>query len=256
MKIFIKQGYTNNFDMVLLKSTKTLHNRYVSILKLFSNYKFTRILDVGCGDGSFSILLKEASHAQELYGIELCKENVEIANKRGVNVICLNINSEKFPFEDDFFDAVYAGEIIEHVFDPDSLLDEVHRVLKPNGFFLLTTPNIASLYNRIALIFGYQPFGMTVSLRYRIGHVFDNLTIYEKPLSIEESHIRVFSCRTLKQLLSLHGFSVQHVTGAFMELPNKKQYFSLLLIIKNVLDRATKFFPSLCYQIIVSCRKI
>jgi len=61
----------------------------------------------------------------------------------------LRVSVEKFPFSDNYFDTVFAGEIIEHLYNPDHLLAETYRVLKPKGIFVLTPPNLASIHNRI-----------------------------------------------------------------------------------------------------------
>jgi len=59
-----------------------------------------------------------------------------------------NIETEKFPFKDGEFDAVLFCEIIEHlIIDPVAVIQEIKRVLKPNGVLILTTPNVSRLEN-------------------------------------------------------------------------------------------------------------
>lgn len=116
------------------KSKDYLRHRYKKILKIFSKCNFERILDVGCSDGSFSILLKEASSAKEVYGIETSEARIKSARENGVKVFSKDIDKDDFPFEDEYFDAIFAGEVIEHLFDPDHLLDEMHRMLKRGVF--------------------------------------------------------------------------------------------------------------------------
>ncbi|MEM2293782.1 MAG: class I SAM-dependent methyltransferase [Nitrososphaerota archaeon] len=147
------------------KYSEQLEDRHRKVLEIFSKYRFERILDVGCGDGNFSMLIGEACKAKEVYGIEVSERGVEMARKNGVKCFQLDVDLEDFPFEDNFFDAVFAGELIEHLFDPDHFLDEVYRVLRPEGIFVLSTPNLASIHNRIALLFGYQPFPTGISAR-------------------------------------------------------------------------------------------
>jgi len=47
------------------------------------------------------------------------------------------------PFSDSFFDAVTCIAVLEHVFNPPNVLNEIHRVLKPNGFLIMQVPNVA-----------------------------------------------------------------------------------------------------------------
>ena len=73
-----------------------------------------------------------------------------------------NIEEDIFPYPDDTFDLVIFAEIIEHLLnDPCRVLREIKRVLKPNGFLILTTPNVARLENVAKLIVGaniYDPY--------------------------------------------------------------------------------------------------
>ena len=106
------------------------NTRIQKIVEIFTKYKFDRILDVGCGDGAISVLLSDASNAESIYGIDIVEENVKFALKKGIKAFKLDVTKEDLPFEDNFFDAVFLGEIIEHLYDSDYLLDEVYRALK------------------------------------------------------------------------------------------------------------------------------
>lgn len=73
-----------------------------------------------------------------------------------------NIETEKFPFKDGEFDVVLFCEIIEHLLiDPVAVIQEIKRVLKPNGVLILTTPNVSRLENVSKMIAGaniYDPY--------------------------------------------------------------------------------------------------
>jgi SAM-dependent methyltransferase len=93
---------------------------------------------------------------------------------KGCKVTSADINEErsdfvqadmekKLPFHDLSFDAVICCEGIEHVFTPFNLFSELHRVLKPGGILIITTPNIQNLYSRIQFLctgylFQFDPF--------------------------------------------------------------------------------------------------
>jgi len=229
------------------KSYSELHDRHKKVLEIFSKHSFKRILDVGCGDGNFTLLIKEACKAEEVYAVEISERGVEEASKKGIKAFRLDVDVEDLPFKDEFFDAVFAGEVMEHLFDPDHFLDEVYRVLKPKGILVLTTPNLASLHNRIALLLGFQPFPLGVSLRFNIGRLIEHA---EGPQSLD--HVRVFTLRALKKLLELHNFKILEIKGSTAQLPKRR---SLLLKLLSFADRFLALFPSLSYRIIVTAEK-
>jgi methionine biosynthesis protein MetW len=193
-------------DFYSKKFAKDFHSRYrlkkvVSILK---NYHFNRFLDVGCGDGSFSSLLKEFT--DEVYGIDISENAVKSANEKSIKAYLVNLDDEDLPFEDNFFDAVFCGEVIEHLYDTDHLLDEIHRVLKPKGLCIITTPNLASWHNRLILLIGFQPYLTEVSLKYNVGK-------FRAKLDDISGHIRPFTYKSLKELVKLHSFDFEKAFG-------------------------------------------
>lgn len=217
------------------------NQRAKKVAKIFSEYKFNKILDIGCSDCSFSVILKNVSNADEVYGIDVYENAVKCGLERGVKVIQVDIDKDNFPFEDNFFDAVYCGEVIEHLFDPDHLLDEIHRISKRDALCVITTPNLASLFNRIALSFGYQPYFTEVSLKYKLGHFLYS----SKHIA---GHIRNFTYRSFLQLVQMHSFNIEKTLGYQIEdLP-----FPV-----NILDAFVSRFPSLSLGCIVvaKCKK-
>lgn len=142
------------------------------------------------------------------------------------------------------FDLVYCGEIIEHLTDPDHLLDEVYRVLKCGGLLIITTPNLAGWINRLLLFLGYQPFATEVSYRFDVG----------KPCLIRRKemagHLRAFTAKSLKELLVMHGFSDIKLYGAQIEwLPSR------MLKPIQFFDRILSCYPNLSMHCIAFATK-
>ena len=245
MRLAAKKRYAERFVGRTPKEFEELEDRHRKVLEVLSRYELERILDVGCGDGNFTVLMAKACKAREVYGIEISKEGVEMARKNGVNCYQLDVDEEDLPFEDDFFDAVTALELIEHLYDPEHFLEEVYRVLKPDGLFVLSTPNLASIHNRIALLFGYQPYSILVSLKYYVGHMSISAG------GATPDHIRFFTLRSLKELLKIHGFEVLTVKGSCAQLPRNMRFKGLFKVIDGFFAR----FPSLSYRVVVACQK-
>lgn len=141
--------------------------RIVKVLEMARESTSTveKLLDVGCGDGTVSVMLKHVTGAKEVYGIEISSEAAKLAEEKGVKVIVLDLERQGIPLPNDTFDLIYCGDIIEHIFEPLDLLKNLWRVLRKDGTCIITTPNLASWYNRVFLLLGYQPYGTACSLK-------------------------------------------------------------------------------------------
>jgi methionine biosynthesis protein MetW len=152
-----------------------------------------RVLDLGCLGGRISRLIKDQNN--DVYGVEVNARAAEQAEKRGIRVKQFDLN-DGIPFEDGFFDVINACEIIEHIYDTKYLLEECHRVLKPDGVLILTTPNLNSLKNRIKVLLGGYPALLGAFPEDHFGE-----------------HIRVFNLDKIHELADHVGFSVAHAQG-------------------------------------------
>jgi SAM-dependent methyltransferase len=91
-----------------------------------------RVLDLGCGTGhSFHLLAP-----RETVGVDADAESLEGQDRETVVA-----DMRELPFEDDSFDSVIAAHSLEHVPNPEAVLAEVARVLRPEGTAMFTTPN-------------------------------------------------------------------------------------------------------------------
>ena len=97
--------------------------------KLFTD-KNIEILDIGCGSGE--IMEELNNYGSKTYGIDFSKEAIQICEKK-LNAKQGDLDTG-IEFDDNKFDLVWAGDVLEHVFDPMYLLREIRRVLKKNGY--------------------------------------------------------------------------------------------------------------------------
>lgn len=119
-----------------------------------------KVLDIGCDNGRVIKLIED--DFQEVHGFDFSVNEPDIENvhfKEGDA-------TKEFPYEDNTFDSVICREVLEHVTDPYHVIKEAHRVLKPDGTLLLTTPNSNNLAYKIK---GPNPAD---------GHIFE-LTEYQ-----------------------------------------------------------------------------
>jgi SAM-dependent methyltransferase len=100
-----------------------------------------RVLDAGCGTAYGTEILAGAG-ASEVVGVDIDPGVVEAARGRGgVDVSFEVADARDLPFTDGTFDVVVCFEVIEHVEDPEAILDELRRVLRPEGLLAVSSPN-------------------------------------------------------------------------------------------------------------------
>lgn len=126
---------------------------YTDTEKLFLLAKDKNILEVGCGRG---LMLSKITSATKRSGIDPSSVAVDFASLQNPDIEYQVAFAEKLPFEDNSFDLVYSLEVIEHVKNYQSMVDEIYRVLKPGGQVFIQTPNypIKRLYDFIFWVIG------------------------------------------------------------------------------------------------------
>jgi 2-polyprenyl-3-methyl-5-hydroxy-6-metoxy-1,4-benzoquinol methylase len=102
-----------------------------------------RVLDAGCGAGYGAELLNQAG-AASVVGVDISEAALSLARSTVTDGVTLELGDvTALSHADDSFDLVVCFEVIEHVEDPERVLDELSRVLRPDGLLLLSSPNRA-----------------------------------------------------------------------------------------------------------------
>src|SRR2546430_796287 len=85
-----------------------------------------RLLDLGCADGILAEQLQE--RFKEVHGVDISETALAAARARGITTHRVNVDEEKLPYDDGYFDAITCLDLIEHVFEPRVLLAEIGRL--------------------------------------------------------------------------------------------------------------------------------
>jgi 2-polyprenyl-3-methyl-5-hydroxy-6-metoxy-1,4-benzoquinol methylase len=150
-----------------------------------------RVLDVGCGEGRFAAALLDAG--AQVVGIDVAEEPLRRARAERPEFDLRRVPVRgEWPLPDASFDAVWAGETIEHVADTAAWLSEVRRVLRPEGRLLLSTP----AHGPLTLLH------LALSRRAFAAH-----------FNPRSDHLRFYSRTTLVELLEDFGFLDVETTG-------------------------------------------
>ena len=199
-----EQNYLNNlYDVVRSLSVKSM-------------------LDIGCYTGENSIKVAKLCKAEKIYGIELNEEAIEHAKQKGIVVFKQDINEALWRIEDNSIDFIYSNQVIEHLYSVDNFIMNIKRILKKDGYLLLSTENLAGWHNCFSLFLGYQPFSTTniCTKQWSIGNPF-SMVLYghHDPLMV---HRAVFTYYALKKFLELYDFKiVKPINSGYYPLPNK-----------------------------------
>jgi methionine biosynthesis protein MetW len=190
--------------------------------------KGKKVLDLGCLGGQLSKHIKDQNN--DVYGVELNAKAAAAAEALGVKVKVFDLN-DGIPFEDEYFDVVHAGHILENIYDTKFLFEECNRVLKPKGTLFFTIFNLNSLENRLRILSGGY-LSLTGAF----------------PEDHNGKNIRVFNISKIKELCRHTGFQVMDIVGISATSRESIQY--------RVLQPLVRFVPQLGELLIVKVTRV
>ncbi len=184
----------SNYEYRYADSNPGHHHAYLlsPLLEMFSQETLSsqykpRVLDLGCGNGSFSNLI--AQHGYEVVGVEASESGFESARLSFPDCHFIQASIYELPYAElgNSFDIVISSEVIEHLLYPRELVRAAKKCLKPNGRLIITTPYHGYLKNIALALSGKMDQHFTV--------LWDN------------GHIKFFSVATLTTLLKSEGYT-------------------------------------------------
>lgn len=153
-----------------------------------------RVLDVGCGAGQVAKAVKRARPDLDVLGCDVSHAAIAAASESAAGVAFRLAAAERLPFDDGELDFVWIFDVLEHVDDPEAVLREVARVLKPAGIFHLVLP----LEGQPRTLYRLVGAGTRWTAKMRHG-----------------GHIQVFSAERFRQMAAACGLPVTRTRWSY-----------------------------------------
>lgn len=229
------------------KNNGSLENGYFDrinhdILKNIPIYS-KKILEIGCGAGALASKFKETNPRCEYHGIELSSEAAEFAitNKRIDRIHIANIeqqNLSSLGYEESSFDTLIYGDVLEHLIDPWSVIEEHQKFIKKNGFIIASIPNIANfsiIYQLLNGKWNYQDEGL-----------------------LDRTHLRFFTLESIKNLFANAKMNIIKLEARCVNLEAHEQFINAIqpTLISLNLDSNKVSDITKVFQYIVVAQKI
>lgn len=178
-------------------------------------------LDVGCGTGNFSELVKRSVGA-EVWGVEMCREAAEQAHKKLDEVIIADVWDALPKIPTAYFDCVILFDFLEHLVDPYCLLTALKSKLTPTGVLVASIPNVRYYTNLKNLV---------------IRGNWD----YTDQGILDKTHLRFFTCRSITKVFKQLGYEIRTLAGIH---PTSSRTFRILnfLLLNALRDVRYKHF--------------
>jgi 2-polyprenyl-3-methyl-5-hydroxy-6-metoxy-1,4-benzoquinol methylase len=152
------------------------------------------LLDVGCGEGLFGKYLKKSNKNLEVWGIEPVVEVAKNAKKNLDNVLVGNIEDSFGIINKKKFDVVTYNDVLEHLVDPWTILDNTKKILNNDGLVIVSLPNVRFVNNLLHIIFKKD---------------FE----YEDAGIRDRTHLRFFTKKSMIRMFEDTGYEILDIHG-------------------------------------------
>lgn len=149
------------------------------------------ILEIGCGDGATGALALSQGRAGRYVGIELFPSAADAARQKLSEVVMGDVETLELDWQPATFDALIMSEVIEHLREPDAVLEKLRGVLRPDALVLASSPNVSHWRVIAKLLAGKFP--------------------QEDRGVFDRTHLRWYTPDTYAALFERHGFRIEWV---------------------------------------------
>ena len=194
----------------------------LDLRQLINEPSTPKFLDLGCGFGSASILATR--DGLEVYALHIDKRQLlwERNLKSNLGISLVVADGQALTFQDSTFDVVYCCHALEHVPDDSNVLIEIHRVLKRDGIFLLSTPN---------------KFNLSSKFRRKLKR---------QSTFISREHLREYDRDQISERLQKFGFYILDLNMTGFLLPLGNTIFNFIVMqfgLQKIKNYLAKRFP-------------
>lgn len=182
---------------------------YTKIIKAVGHRK--KVIDFGCSSGFLAKALKKEFNCK-VWGVEMDPNDAKIAKKYCEDVFIGDLDEDGWATslkKDQNYDVAIFADVLEHLKNPVRVLKEVKKLLTPDGYLVISIPNVAHSAIRLELLSGEWE--------------------YEKLGIMDETHLRFFTRRSTGNLLEKAGFFINYFDSISIDFSDK--------FIRTYLDR-------------------
>jgi len=187
------------------------HSREDLIPFIPENY--SRVLEIGCGEGKFWELLK--SDDREIWGVEPNQAAANIARQKAHRVFETSFDLCLDELPNDYFDLVICNDVIEHMPDHDLFFEQIKTKMSAQGKLMGSMPNVRYYQTLRSLLFKKD-------------------WPYENAGVLDRTHLRFFTAKSMQRTFKEHAFEIEKFAGV-----NSPDRFKLFILFLNILFLGT-----------------
>lgn len=174
-----------------------------------------KVLDVGCGNGAMSAGLKEKQNL-EVWGVEFMENEAQKARNKLDRVISNTIEKSIEELPDEYFDVIYFNDVLEHLSNPNKVLEAIKSKLSANGQIISSIPNVR--YHKV-----FQQY------------IFKKDWKYEGAGVMDFTHLRFFTSKSIREMYEEAGYDIVYHKG-INKTRSVMPYFYNILLLFTALD--------------------
>lgn len=201
----VEQNTENEFHTRRIELTVDLVHDAVSLMQ-----DIPQILDLGCGQGHITEKIRQSLNCAKVTGLDYSVSAIEYAHEHFPNIDFACGDAYDSPYSNGFFDVLVCNNLWEHVPDPLFLLSRIKRIIKPNGYLVMSTPSRYRLHNLVSILMG-NPVAL-----------------------ISRHHVTEYTVGQVKEQLEFCGFKVRKIMSRPISTGSLKANLARLVFSKLI----------------------